>query len=210
LFQYVLAILSVIAVIGIMAIVPFELELSFAFHTPGSGYTIIGGQVYASNGTDSSALAPLFVRPQNDTLTFANQQTALPQPVNGTADFANQQTALPQPVNGTQNPVTSSPSDIVSQLNLARQAVELGDPDTILKSLDFIQQQLPFLATQNNTTNFSNMSNYYGSTDLQAESTQNMTENQPEAPEDFVPVEEQRPTSSASHRDPTGRTRTLQ
>jgi hypothetical protein len=113
-------------------------------------------------------------------------------------------------VNGTQNPVTSSPSDIVSQLNLARQAVELGDPDTILKSLDFIQQQLPFLATQNNTTNFSNMSNIYGSTDLQAESTQNMTKNQPEAPEEIVPVEEQRPTSSASHRDPTGRTRTLQ
>ena len=201
-FQYVLAILSVIAVIGIIAIVPFELELSFAFHTPGSGYTIIGGQVYASNGTDTNALAPLFVRPQNDTLTFANQQTALPQPVNGTADFANQQTALPQPVNGTadfanqqtalpqpvngtQNPVTSSPSDIVSQLNLARQAVELGDPDTILKSLDFIQQQLPFLATQNNTTNFSNMSNIYGSTDLQAESTQNMTKNQPEAPEEL-------------------------
>jgi hypothetical protein len=210
--RYVLTILSVIILIGTVTLITFKFDISFAFHTPGSGFTIIGGQVYANNGTDTDALAPLFVRPQNDTLNFANPSPAVPQqPMNGSANFANLSPAVPQqPMNGTQNQNISSPSDIVSHLNLARQGVELGDPNTILQSLDFIQQQLSFLATQNSTTNFSNMSNYYGSTGLQAESTQNMTKNQPEDPEDFVPVEEQRPTSSASHRDPTGRTRTIQ
>jgi hypothetical protein len=78
LLQHTLAILSLITVIGIGVVCDFD--FSFAFHTPGSGYTIIQNQMYANNGTDTSNLSPLFVQPANGTINFAN--TTAPQPMN--------------------------------------------------------------------------------------------------------------------------------
>jgi hypothetical protein len=76
LLQYKLAILSFITVIGMS--VAYDFNSSFAFHTPGSGYTIMNGKMYANNGTDSS-LSLLFVKPANGTITLANP--AVPQPM---------------------------------------------------------------------------------------------------------------------------------
>ena len=196
--QYTLAILSLITVIGIG--VAYDFDFSFAFHTPGSGYTIIQNQMYANNGTDTSSLSPLFVQPANGTINFAN--TTVPQPMSGAATDAN--TTEPQPMSETQNQTTSSPSDIIFHLNLARQALELGDPKTILKELDFIEQQLYFV-TQNATSDFSTMSNS-SSTELEV----NATKNQPEDIEEDIPVEEQLPRSSASRDDTPQRTRSYQ
>ena len=67
--RYILSILFLITVIGIG--LTYDFDFSFAFHTPGSGYTIIDGQMYANNGTDHS-LDSLFVQPANGTSTFEN------------------------------------------------------------------------------------------------------------------------------------------
>ena len=107
-----------------------------------------------------------------------------------------------QSMNGTQNFTTSSSSDIVSHLNLAKQAVEVGEPDTIIKELGLIEQQLLPLVTNNNTSAFSTMSNY-SSTDLKE---LNEKENEPADIED-VPEEQRPPSSSSSQRDPPQRTR---
>ena len=181
--------------------VAYDFNSSFAFHTPGSGYTIINGQMYANNGTDSS-LSPLFVQPANGTATFANP--AVPQPANGTATFAN--TTISQSMNGTQN-LPISPSDIIYHLNLARQAVELGNPNTILKELDFVEQQLYFIA-KNATSEFSNMSDDSSNGLKEAEATKE--EPAPEDIEEDVPIDEQLPRSSSSRDDTPQRTRSYQ
>ena len=112
-FQYKLSmILSLITIVGI--IVTYDFDFTFAFHTPASsGATIIGGQVYSNDG-NVTELAPLFVRPQNDTTTLANTQ--LQQPINGSSSNPNLTATQPingsssnpnltatQPINGTQN-----------------------------------------------------------------------------------------------------------
>ena len=176
--------LSLIAIIGI--VVTYDFDFSFAFHRPGSGYTMLGDQMYANNGTDNT-LDPVFVQPEQ----------------NGTINFANPTATVPQPINGTQNLTSSSPSDIFSHLNLARQAVELGNPNAILKELGFVEQQLYSITKNTTSSDFSTMSNL-SSTEL------NATKNQPEDIEDKVPVEEQRPRSSSSHEEPPQRTRSYQ
>ena len=191
--RYIFSILLFIIVIGIGYIYDFN---SFAFHTPGSGYTIINGQVYANNGTDNT-LDPLFVQRPNGTATNANP--TLPQPMNGTATNANM--TLPQPMNGTQD-ITSSTLDIIYHLNLARQAVELGNPRDILKELDFVEQELYFVA-KNVTLDFPTMSN---SSSNESEATKEESEDIEEA----VPVDEQLPRSSSSRDDTPQRTRGYQ
>ena len=200
--RYILFIISFIIVIGIGVTYDFN---SFAFHTPGSGYTIINGQVYANNGTDNT-LDPLFVQRPNGTATNANPPVS--QPMNGTATFAN--STLPQPMNGTKD-ATSSTLDIINHLNLARQALELGNPKAILKELDLIEQQLYFVA-KNATLDFSTMSNSSSnelevSKDLQESEA---TKEKPEDIEEAVPVDEQLPRSSSTRDDTPQRTRGYQ
>jgi hypothetical protein len=190
LLQYVLAILLLITVISI--VVAYDFNFSFAFHTPGSGATVINGQMYANNGTDKT-LAPLFVKPMNGS-TFANLMT--PQSMNGSV--TNAVPTIPQSINGTQN-LTSSPSDIISHLNLARQALELGDPNTILKELDFIEKQLYFIA-KNTTSDFSTMSNF-SSSELEA------TKVELEDIQKDIPTDEQSTVSPSAREDIPQRTR---
>jgi len=193
LLRYIFSILLFIIVIGIGYTYDFN---SFAFHTPGSGYTIINGQVYANNGTDNT-LDPLFVQRPNGTATNANM--TLPQPMNGTATNANM--TLPQPMNGTQD-ITSSTLDIIYHLNLARQAVELGNPRDILKELDLVEQQLYFVA-KNATSDFSTMSNS-SSNKLEA------TKEEPENIQENIPKDEQLPRASSTRDDVPQRTRAYQ
>ena len=176
--RYIFSILLFIIVIGIGYTYDFN---SFAFHTPGSGYTIINGQVYANNGTDNT-LDPLFVQRPNGTATNANM-------------------TLPQPMNGTQD-ITSSTLDIIYHLNLARQAVELGNPRDILKELDLVEQQLYFVA-KNATSDFSTMSNS-SSNKLEA------TKEEPENIQENIPKDEQLPRASSTRDDVPQRTRAYQ
>ena len=198
--RYIFSILLFIIVIGIGYTYDFN---SFAFHTPGSGYTIINGQVYANNGTDNT-LDPLFVQRPNGTATNAN--LTLPQPMNGTATNAN--LTLPQPMNGTQD-ITSSTLDIIYHLNLARQAVELGNPRDILKELDLVEQQLYFVA-KNATSDFSTMSDSSSNELEGSEEESEAKQDQPEDTEEKVPVDEQLPRASSTRDDTPQRTRAYQ
>jgi len=200
LLRYIFSILLFIIVIGIGYTYDFN---SFAFHTPGSGYTIINGQVYANNGTDNT-LDPLFVQRPNGTATNAN--LTLPQPMNGTATNAN--LTLPQPMNGTQD-ITSSTLDIIYHLNLARQAVELGNPRDILKELDLVEQQLYFVA-KNATSDFSTMSDSSSNELEGSEEESEAKQDQPEDTEEKVPVDEQLPRASSTRDDTPQRTRAYQ
>ena len=170
--------------------------------------------MYANNGTDNS-LDPLFVQPANGTITFANTtgtqfmnesttaaNTIMPQSMNGTTAFAN--TTMPQSMNGTKN-IKSSTSDIIHHLNLARQAVELGNPKTILEELAFIEQQIYFIS--NNATSDSSTMSDYATNELEESEA---TKEQPEEVEESVPVEEQLPRSSSSRDDTPQRTRSYQ
>ena len=82
----ILSILSISVVIGI--IVTYDFDVSFAFHKPGSGSTVIFDKegiahVYNSNGTDNTLLDSLgFIVPSNETINFA--KPTVPQPMNGT------------------------------------------------------------------------------------------------------------------------------
>ena len=198
--RYIFSILLFIIVIGIGYTYDFN---SFAFHTPGSGYTIINGQVYANNGTDNT-LDPLFVQRPNGTAT--NSNPTLPQPMNGTATNANM--TLPQPMNGTQD-ITSSTLDIIYHLNLARQAVELGNPRDILKELDLVEQQLYFVA-KNATSDFSTMSDSSSNELEGSEEESEAKQDQPEDTEEKVPVDEQLPRASSTRDDTPQRTRAYQ
>jgi hypothetical protein len=176
--------------------------------------------VYANNGTDNT-LDPLFVQRPNGTATNANPPVSQPmngtatnanppvsQPMNGTATFAN--TTIPQPMNGTKD-VTSSTLDIFNHLNLARQAVELGNPKDILKELDLVEQELYFVA-KNATLDFSTMSNS-SSNGLEVSKDLEESEATKEKPEDMeepVPVDEQLPRSSSTRDDTPQRTRGYQ
>jgi len=215
LLRYIFSILLFIIVIGIGYTYDFN---SFAFHTPGSGYTIINGQVYANNGTDNT-LDPLFVQRPNGTATNANMtlpqpmngtatnaNMTLPQPMNGTATNANM--TLPQPMNGTQD-ITSSTLDIIYHLNLARQAVELGNPRDILKELDLVEQQLYFVA-KNATSDFSTMSDSSSNELEGSEEESEAKQDQPEDTEEKVPVDEQLPRASSTRDDTPQRTRAYQ
>ena len=183
--RYIFSILLFIIVIGIGYTYDFN---SFAFHTPGSGYTIINGQVYANNGTDNT-LDPLFVQRPNGTATNANM-------------------TLPQPMNGTQD-ITSSTLDIIYHLNLARQAVELGNPRDILKELDLVEQQLYFVA-KNATSDFSTMSDSSSNELEGSEEESEAKQDQPEDTEEKVPVDEQLPRASSTRDDTPQRTRAYQ
>ena len=187
--HYILVLLLLLLITVINIGLTYNFNFSFAFHTPGSGATVINGQIYANNGTDKT-LAPLFVKPMNGT-TFANLMK--PQSINGTVTNTN--STIPQSMNGTQN-LTSSSSDILFHLNLARQALELGDPHTILKELDFVED---FIA-KNTTSDFSTLSN---SSSSELEATKEDSENIKED----VPIDEQLPRSAASRDDVPQRTR---
>ena len=192
--RYIIVLALLITVINIG--LTYNFNFSFAFHTPGSGATVINGQIYANNGTDKT-LAPLFVKPMNGSTPFANLMA--PQSTNGSVTNAN--STIPPSTNGTQN-LTSSISDIISHLNLARQALELGDPHTILKEIDFAEEQLYFLE-KNTTSDFSTMSNS-SSNKLEA------TKEEPENIQENIPKDEQLPRASSTRDDVPQRTRAYQ
>jgi hypothetical protein len=138
--------------------------------------------------------------PQSMSGAATDANTTVPQSMSGAATDAN--TTVPQSISETQN-ITSSTLDIIFHLNLARQALELGDPNTILKELDFIEQQLYFV-TKNATSDFPTMTNY-SSTELEE-----LEQKEPEDIEEDIPVEEQLPRSSSSRDDTPQRTRSYQ
>ena len=192
--RYIIVLALLITVINIG--LTYNFNFSFAFHTPGSGATVINGQIYANNGTDKT-LAPLFVKPMNGSTPFANLMA--PQSTNGSVTNAN--STIPPSMNGTQN-LNSSLSDIISHLDLARQALELGDPHTILKEIDFAEEQLYFLE-KNTTSDFSTMSNS-SSNKLEA------TKEEPENIQENIPKDEQLPRASSTRDDVPQRTRAYQ
>ena len=192
--RYIIVLVLLITVINIG--LTYNFNFSFAFHTPGSGATVINGQIYANNGTDKT-LAPLFVKPMDGSTLFANLMA--PQSMNGSVTNAN--STIPQSMNGTQN-LNSSLSDIISHLDLARQALELGDPHTILKEIDFAEEQLYFIE-KNTTSDFSTMSNS-SSNKLEA------TKEEPENIQENIPKDEQLPRASSTRDDVPQRTRAYQ
>ena len=192
--RYIIVLALLITVINIG--LTYNFNFSFAFHTPGSGATVINGQIYANNGTDKT-LAPLFVKPMNGSTPIANLMA--PPSMNGSVTNAN--STIPPSMNGTQN-LNSSLSDIISHLDLARQALELGDPHTILKEIDFAEEQLYFLE-KNTTSDFSTMSNS-SSNKLEA------TKEEPENIQENIPKDEQLPRASSTRDDVPQRTRAYQ
>ena len=207
--RYIIVLILLITVINIG--LTYNFNFSFAFHTPGSGATVINGQIYANNGTDKT-LAPLFVKPMNGSTPIANLMA--PQSMNGSVTNANStippsmngsvtntSSTIPPSMNGTQN-LNSSLSDIISHLDLARQALELGDPHTILKEIDFAEEQLYFLE-KNTTSDFSTMSNS-SSSKLEA------AKEEPEDSQENIPKDEQLPRASSTRDDVPQRTRAYQ
>jgi hypothetical protein len=146
---------------------------SFAFHTPNSGYTIIGKTLYANNGSDHlpTPQFPQFTNQSGNDINKSKipmpllqqqpsqQQQQLQQP-----SQQQQQQQLQQPsqqqqlfLNKAQNiDTTTIAMDVAKHIHLAREALQFGNAKVILQQLNLAEMKLSLIVQKNNTSSLDN------------------------------------------------------
>jgi hypothetical protein len=142
---------------------------SFAFHTPNSGYTIIGKTLYANNGSDHLP-TPQFPQFTNQSGNDINK-SKIPMPLLQQQPSQQQQQQLQQPsqqqqqqlqqpsqqqqlfLNKAQNiDTTTIAMDVAKHIHLAREALQFGNAKVILQQLNLAEMKLSLIVQKNNTS----------------------------------------------------------
>jgi hypothetical protein len=126
---------------------------SFAFHTPDSGYTIIGKTLYANNGSDHLP-TPQFSQFTNQSQNDINK-SKIPMPLLQQQPPQQQQPSQQQQLflNKAQNiDTTTIAMDVAKHIHLAREALQFGNAKVILQQLNLAEMKLSLIVQKNNTS----------------------------------------------------------